>query len=152
MKHASAKPIIVVEDNDDDFAIIQEALIQRQIHNPIIRAADGETCLNLLRSQEQPMRPVLLLLDLNLPGLDGRDVLEEIKTDTQLRSIPVIVITTSASPRDIEVCYNHGVNSYHLKPLAVPEFRSIIDGIASYWTELSVLPGEQHRSRWPTKY
>lgn len=152
MKQVCTRPIVVAEDNDDDFTIIQERLTKRRIDNPVIRVTDGEACLRLLRNQGQPMKPALLLLDLNLPGIDGRDVLEVIKSDTQLRSIPVIVLTTSANPRDIEVCYHFGVNSYHLKPLAVPEFRSIIDGIASYWTELSVLPGEQLKFRWPKTY
>lgn len=153
MNNSNKRPIIIAEDNDDDFSLIQETLLKHNVMNPMRRVANGEACLDLLRGvDEAPVRPLLLLLDLNLPGIDGRDVLEEIKTDAKLSMIPVIVLTTSSNPYDIEICYRFGANSYHLKPLDVPEFRHVVTGIVDYWLGLSILPTEGNDVQWPNKH
>jgi CheY-like chemotaxis protein len=153
MTGSNRKPILIAEDNDEDFAIIAETLQQRKVTSPLVRVTNGEDCLKALFAEHKiTEQPILLLLDLNLPGVDGRGVLEKVKATARLRSIPVVVMTTSANPRDIETCYQFGANSYHLKPLAVPEFRNIVNGIADYWMNLSVLPTEVHAPQWPKKF
>lgn len=135
------KPILVVEDNDEDYASIIEALQRAQITNPVQRLTDGETCLAQLTERgRRRLAPSLLLLDLNLPGMDGRTLLTEIKGDPLLRSLPVVILTTSANPVDVAACYQHGANGYHLKPLEVPAFRQVIQDIAYYWLDKVILP------------
>ncbi len=84
--------------------------------------------------------PSLILLDLNLPGTDGREVLEEIKQDEKLKIIPVIVFTTSSNPKDIESCYRFGVNSYVLKPINIDKSKEVMQSIVDYWFNIAVLP------------
>ena len=129
-------PVLIVEDNDRDYEIIANALQNCGYPIDCYRADCGEDCLDRL----QHGRPSFILLDLNLPGLDGRDVLSEVKSDVDLRSIPITVLTTSDNPRDVSFCYQHGVNSYHLKPIHLKEFRSTLQSIADYWFNRVVLP------------
>lgn len=88
--------------------------------------------------------PSIILLDLNLPGTDGRKVLEEIKQDEKLKTIPVIVFTTSSNPKDIETCYRFGVNSYILKPMSVQKSKHVMQSIVDYWLSIVVLPEESN--------
>ena len=112
------KPILVVEDSDEDFMCILEALQRAQVPNPVQRMIDGEACLDQLTDRSsRRLDPSFLLLDLNLPGMDGRTLLGEIKRDPLLRSLPVVIFTTSANPLDVAACYRAGANGYHLKPL-----------------------------------
>lgn len=135
------KPILVVEDSDEDFMCILEALQRAQVHNPVQRMTDGEMCLARLTAHgKQRLDPCFLLLDLNLPGMDGRTLLAEIKSDPTLRPLPVVIFTTSANPVDVIDCYRNGANSYHLKPLDVPAFRQVIQEIAHYWLNKVILP------------
>ena len=90
-------------------------------------------------------RPAIILLDLNLPGTDGREVLEQIKQDKSLKSIPVVIFTTSSNPRDIEACYQYGVNGYIIKPVDVNELKRTIQVFLSYWLEVNTLPYPDRR-------
>jgi CheY-like chemotaxis protein len=84
----------------------------------------------------------LILLDLNLPGTDGREVLRRIKQDDHLKTIPVIILTTSNNPKDIKACYQHGVNSYVIKPMDFKVLKHSIQTLLSYWFEITMLPSE----------
>ena len=135
------KPILVVEDSDEDYASILDGLQRAQITNPVERLTDGESCLAQLTERgRRGLKPSLLLLDLNLPGMDGRTLLAEIKSDPLLRPLPVLIFTTSANPVDVAACYQNGANGYHLKPLDVPAFRQVIQDIAHYWLDKVILP------------
>lgn len=137
----SAQSILVVEDSDDDFEATTRAFRKTSLRNPVIRAESGDEALTLLCSQG--MRPGLILLDLNLPGISGNSVLERIKSDSQLKKIPVIVLTTSTDERDIEQCYSLGANTYIQKPVDLQGFFAAIQRLQEYWFEIAVLPKEE---------
>ena len=131
------QPILVIDDSDEDFETI-ERVILRTGRAKITRATNGEHGLHLMRSQQPGHGIDLVLLDLNMHGLDGREVLREIKTDENLRIIPVVVFTTSSNPRDIQSCYRFGANSYHLKPIDLYEFEAVVQTIIEYWLAKNV--------------
>jgi CheY-like chemotaxis protein len=149
----SGMPILVVEDNDEDFGMLQHAFRSACITHPVYRCADGEETLEFLsrleRSPEgeQFLPPGLVLLDLNLPGMDGRQVLEHIKTDASLKSIPVIVFSTSDNPRDVQSCYQLGVSAYLLKPVDLDRFERMVRLLKEFWLEFVVPPLAPSRER-----
>jgi len=111
-----------------------------------VRTRNGEEALDYLYQRGQfadAPRPAMMLLDLNMPGINGYTVLEKMKSDASLRSIPVVVLTTSDDPRDIEKCYDIGANSYVHKPVDLPGFIEAIARLKDYWFEISLLP-ESH--------
>ncbi|MEG3435711.1 response regulator [Pannus brasiliensis CCIBt3594] len=141
------KIILAVEDSDEDFAAFTRVLKDFPQNNiSIRRARDGDEALDYLYYRgeyEDPARaprPSLILLDLNLPGTDGREVIEEIKRDQELKKLPVVVLTTSSSPKDVQTCYSYGVNSYLIKPIGVEELKSTIRAFLNYWFAAVVLP------------
>ena len=135
------KPLLILEDSDEDFAMIYDALQCARVNNPILRLSDGELCLELLQAPlSRRLYPSLVLLDLNLPGMDGHALLTEIKADPALKLLPVVIFTTSANPSDVTACYRAGANSYHIKPIDVPAFRQVIYDIAHYWLNEAILP------------
>ena len=103
------KPILLVDDNDDDVEASMRAFKRTNLRNPVIRAATGAEAIAMLRDRQ--VVPGLILLDLNMPGLDGRRVLAILKGDEELRRIPVVILTTSADERDVEECYQLGANT-----------------------------------------
>ncbi|MGG6270381.1 response regulator [Leptolyngbya sp. AN03gr2] len=138
--------LLVIEDSDEDFAAFERIARRASIQNPIYRCSDGDEALSFLRqiaSTETSLasRPSMILLDLNLPGMDGRDVLRQIKQDTALKTIPVVVFTTSSNPRDVEVCYQQGVNGYMIKPIDVAQLKRTIQLFFEYWFGVSLIPG-----------
>ena len=138
--------LLVVEDNDDDFLFTERAFKKSKFANPLVRTRNGEEALDYLYQRGQfadAARPAMMLLDLNMPGINGYTVLEKIKSDASLRSIPVVVLTTSDDPRDIEKCYDIGANSYVHKPVDLPGFIEAIARLKDYWFEISLLP-ESH--------
>jgi CheY-like chemotaxis protein len=136
-----SKPIFIVEDYDPDFEITQIALTESGILAPIRRFLNGEELLTALRSNTRDKEdPSLILLDLNLPGLDGRDVLKILKSDDDLKSIPVIVLSTSNHPSDVDVCYRGGANTYFQKPPKFESLVSIMKNIKQYWFDEAELP------------
>jgi len=120
--------ILLVEDSPEDYEVTVRAFRKANLLNPVFHCQDGEEALDYLYRRGRyadptsAPRPGLVLLDLNLPGTDGRQVLAQIKSDAQLRTIPVVVLTTSADERDIEGCYRAGANSYVQKPVSLDAF------------------------------
>ncbi len=138
--------LLVVEDSDEDFEAFGRTMRRSSIANAIYRCTDGEDALDFLyhsgeyTEETKAPRPALILLDLNLPGTDGREVLKQIKQDEKLKMIPVVVFTTSSNPKDIEVCYQYGVNGYILKPINLEKLTKTIQLLMSYWFEAIILP------------
>ncbi|MGI4823476.1 MAG: response regulator [Janthinobacterium lividum] len=138
-------PILVVEDSAEDFVALGRAFRKHALQNPVLRCADGDQALEYLQGYGKhpawpKSLPAIVLLDLNMPGTDGRTVLDTMKHDKHLSSIPVIIFSTSANSRDVEDCYRLGANSYLTKPIAYAELEDKIQLIINYWLEASELP------------
>ena len=129
--------ILLVEDSQADAILIEEALRQASIDDEVERVTDGELALARLRSGP---KPGLMLLDLNLPRMDGRAVLAEVKSDPDLREIPVIVLTTSSAPSDIAFAYGHHANSYVRKPLGLDALVEAARAIRDFWLRTATPP------------
>jgi len=142
----SIQSIMLIEDGAEDFEALMRALRKAGISNPVYRFSHGEEALDYLQQRGRyfkpgaATRPDIILLDLNLPGADGRDVLQQIKSNPVLCSIPVIVLTGSQAREDIEACYRAGANSYMLKPGSVAELANVILRLKQYWFDAVVLP------------
>ena len=130
---------VVVEDSDEDFDTLAEAVREAGITQTIVRVGTGGECLALLRGQRidaqtaWPALPALILLDLNSHGVDGREALVAIKSEPRLKDIPVVVLTTSANPKDVAFCYQAGANAYHVKPVRYDQYRLLLGGLLQYW-------------------
>lgn len=138
-------PILVVEDSDEDFTALRRAFRKHALRHPVLRCADGDQALEYLQGGGKhpdwpKVLPAIVLLDLNLPGTDGRTVLQIIKQDPVLRTIPVIIFSTSANARDVSECYRSGANSYLTKPLGYTVLEEKVSLIVRYWLEASELP------------
>lgn len=135
--------ILLVEDNAADVRLTQEILRKSGMVCNLRVARDGEQAMQMLRRQGEhhdlPI-PDLILLDLNLPIKDGREVLAELKQDNGLRSIPVIVLTTSRADTDVTTCYGLHANSYITKPVDLKEFERVVEDIRRYWFGRVQLP------------
>jgi CheY-like chemotaxis protein len=142
-------PVLVVEDSDEDFDTVLTAARLAGIQHEIRRALTGDDCLRLLRGAAGQHRSqvALVLLDLNTPHGDGRNALEQIHTDAQLSAIPLVVLSTSANPRDVDFCYGHGANAYHVKPVSHDEHLMVLQTLLTYWLGPVVLPTEQTLER-----
>ena len=142
-----ARPIeiLLVEDNPGDVRLTVEAFKEAKVRNHISSVGDGEEALLFLRRQgkytEVP-RPDVILLDLNLPKKDGREVLSEVKEDPKLKQIPVVILTTSQAEQDILKSYSLHANCYITKPLNVDEFTSVVKQIEQFWFTIVKLPRE----------
>jgi two-component system response regulator len=137
------QPILLVEDSPEDFETTQRAFRRSGLKNPIVRCSDGDEALDFLFRRgdyADAPRPGVVLLDLNLPGTDGREVLTEMKADPELRQIPVIVLTTSSDERDVSACYQAGASSYIQKPVDLEGFMRAIERLNDYWFEVVILP------------
>ena len=134
--------ILLVEDNPNDVEITRRALDRGQVKNSLTVARDGQEALDILFScrDGEATRPGLILLDLNLPKVDGREVLEKVKADPDLRRIPVIVLTTSTREEDIVRTYELGVNTFITKPVRFEDFMKVVATIEQYWIVISTLP------------
>jgi len=124
--------LVVVEDSDEDFDTVVEAVQRSGMAVEMCRATTGEGGLEVLRERAAD-RPVLVLMDLNTPGTDGRDALATLKADSALKLIPVIVFSTSANPKDVGYCYAAGANAYHVKPVRYPDHLQLVTELISYW-------------------
>jgi CheY-like chemotaxis protein len=137
--------ILLVEDNPADVRLTIEALKDGKIQNRLAVAKDGVEALEYLRrigAFHNAARPDLVLLDLNLPRKDGREVLEEMKADSDLRRIPVVVLTTSASDADIIKSYDLHANCYITKPVDLEQFMHVVQHIQDFWLSIVKLPKE----------
>lgn len=135
----------MVEDSDEDFAVFLRIMKELNYLNPLYRVSDGDEALDYLYQKGEytiprPPRPALILMDLNLPGTDGREVIKRIRQDNDLNYIPIVVLTTSSSPKDIETCYRCGANSYMLKPIGIKVLEQTIRDFFQYWFRSVVLP------------
>ncbi len=148
MKFIDIRPILIVEDSDEDFEATQWALRKSSYELSIFRCRDGEQAIDYLEHRgefaemEGGNLPALILLDLNLPRTDGRQVLEHIKASERLKQVPVVVVTTSANPVDVENCYRFGANSYLQKPVNMTKLREMLQSLIDYWFRLVLLPRE----------
>lgn len=136
----NGQPILLVDDNDDDVEATLRAFKRTNLKNTVLRAATGAEAIAMLRDQR--VYPGLILLDLNMPGLDGRRVLAIIKGDNELKRIPVVVLTTSSDERDINECYQLGANTYIQKPVDLDGLFAAIQRLKDYWFEIALLPKE----------
>ncbi len=135
--------ILLVEDNPGDVRLTREALRDSKIRNSLSVVEDGINALAYLRREgkfQNATRPDIILLDLNLPRKDGREVLSEIKGDPSLRRIPVVVLTTSDDERDIMQTYNLHANCYITKPVDFQQFITIVKSIEDFWFSIVKLP------------
>lgn len=135
--------ILLVEDNPGDVRLTQEALKEHKIVNSLQVAKDGVEAINFLRREGEhvdAVRPDLILLDLNLPKMDGREVLTEIKKDDDLRRIPVVVLTTSRAEEDIIRTYDCHANCYITKPVDFDQFINVVKSIEDFWLSVVKLP------------
>lgn len=133
-------PILLVEDNPDDELLTRRAFERNGIANPILVARDGEVAVEMLLG-ETPVRPSVVLLDLNLPKLSGLEVLARLRADVRTRGLPVVVLTSSREEADLIGSYNLGANSYVRKPVSFAEFVKAVGQLGLYWLVLNELPG-----------
>jgi CheY-like chemotaxis protein len=135
--------ILMVEDNPDDIELTVEALKDARVGNILSVVKDGEEALSYLHCRgkyQQAVRPDLILLDLNMPKKNGRDVLREIKNDPHLKRIPVVVLTTSQAEEDILHTYNLHANCYITKPVDFNQFLKVVRSIEDFWLTVVKLP------------
>lgn len=136
--------ILLAEDEPADAALVKSALKDTQIPSELHHVADGREAMDFLQRKSpfaEAPRPDFVLLDLNMPRMDGREVLRAIKEDPELRAIPVVVLTTSDVERDVESSYQTGAAGYAVKPIDVDKFFALIRDIELYWKTMK---------RWPT--
>jgi two-component system, chemotaxis family, response regulator Rcp1 len=137
--------VLLVEDNPGDVRLTREALKEGKVRNNLHVVSDGAEALAFLGRQgqyETAVRPDLILLDLNLPKKDGRQVLEEIKNDPVLRLIPVVILTSSQAEQDILRAYDLHANCYVTKPVDLDQFITVVKSIESFWFSIVKLPSE----------
>lgn len=140
------RPLLIIEDSDEDFAALTRAIKKARTTQPIYRCEDGDEALDFLyregeyRDATLSPRPSLIILDLNLPGTDGREVLAEVKQDRELKTIPVVVFSTSSNPKDISACYGQGVSGYMVKPMNNQHFTQLVQTFLDYWFKVVEIP------------
>ena len=138
-----AAHILLVEDNEGDIILTLDAFEETKIKTEISVVKNGKEALDFLFKKEtftEAKKPDLILLDINIPIFNGHEVLKQIKQDPILKKIPVIMLTTSSSPKDIELAYENSCNSYVQKPLDMDDFLKSILKIEEFWLQLSILP------------
>ena len=143
-----AVDVLLVEDNPGDVRLTQEALREWKVNTALSVVSNGVEALAFLRKEspyEQAPRPDLILLDLNLPRKDGREVLSELKGDESLRKIPVVVLTTSRAEEDISRAYDLHANCYVPKPVDLDQFIDVVQMINDFWLTTVLLPPKEKR-------
>jgi CheY-like chemotaxis protein len=146
--------ILMADDDEDDILLTQKALKKGKLLNNLISVRDGEELLDYLQRRgeysdaSQAPRPGIILLDLNMPKKDGREALKEIKTDPELREIPVVVFTTSKAEEDIYRSYKLGVNSFITKPVTFDSLIEVMQTLGKYWFEIVSLPTETKKGTY----
>jgi CheY-like chemotaxis protein len=144
-----APTILLADDDEDDQVFAAEGLREAGVLNPLRFVSNGEELMNYLRHRGEyatsppAARPGLLLLDLNMPRKDGREALREIKADPELRSIPVVILTTSDTREDVDLVYALGANSFISKPVTFDGLVKALRTLGEYWFRVAKLPGAQ---------
>ncbi len=139
--------VLLIEDNPGDVRLTKEAFREGKVINNLHVAVDGEEAMQFVRREgkfQDVPRPDLILLDLNLPKKDGREVLEEIKSDDDLKCIPVVILTTSRSEEDIIRTYNSHANCYITKPVDLNQFLNVVESIEDFWVTMVKLPKSEY--------
>ena len=150
MNRKYQQPLLIIEDSDEDFAALKRAIKKAQSSHPIYRCEDGEEALDFLyhegeyKNTNLAPRPSLIILDLNLPGTDGREVLAEIKQDLELKTIPVVILSTSSNPKDVCACYSQGVSGYMVKPMDNQRLNQLVQTFLDYWYEVVEMPNSSN--------
>jgi CheY-like chemotaxis protein len=139
------KKILLVEDNPNDAELTLEAMKSKNLANQIIWLKDGQEALDFLYCQgaysgRAPINPVLILLDIKLPRVDGFQVLKQIKSDPKLRAIPVVILTSSREESDLLKGYDHGVNAFVVKPVDFEDFMHCVSSLGAFWALLNEVP------------
>ena len=138
--------ILLIEDSDEDFMAFARCIERTGLKHTLHRCRDGDEALEFLflrgryADPQAAPRPSLILLDLNLPGTDGREVLAQVKRDERVRAIPIIVLTSSTDPRDASECYQQGANGYQAKSIDYEQFRQGVQRTVDYWFRTAVIP------------
>jgi two-component system, chemotaxis family, response regulator Rcp1 len=143
--NSRAIEILLVEDNPGDARLTMEAFKEGRVLNRLTVINDGAEALAYLRREGKYSNrnlPDLVLLDLNLPKMDGREVLAEVKSDERLKNIPVVVLTTSSAPEDVMRAYGNHANCYITKPVDLDQFLRVVQSIESFWLSLVKLPAQ----------
>lgn len=142
----NSSTILIIEDSPDDFYATQRGLAHAGLTNPIRRCESGEDALDFLhgsgRYSDDPTvsRPCAILLDLNLPGIDGAEVLKRIKANQDFRRIPIIVLSTSDDPKDVHTAYENGAATFVRKPVDLDGFLEALKRLKEFWFEVAILP------------
>ena len=135
--------ILLVEDNPGDVRLTKEALVDGKVINNLSVVIDGQEAMDFLRKKgkyAKAIRPDLILLDLNLPKKDGREVLQEVKSDPKLKKIPIVVLTTSQAELDVMTSYEHHANCYITKPVDFGQFIKVVKSVENFWFSIVTLP------------
>ena len=146
MDRNPAVPILMADDDPDDQMLVRDAFEAVRLRNELFFVNDGEELLEFLRHTGRyaggthAPRPGIVLLDLNMPRMDGREALARIKSDPELRTIPVIVLTTSKAEEDVLRSYSLGVNSFITKPVTFDGLVSVVSALGNYWVDIVELP------------
>lgn len=137
----SDRPILLVEDNPMDVDLTRRAFLRRKLNHPIEIARDGEEALTFISGwEEKRPLPLVILLDLKLPKVDGLEVLRQLKAHPRFQVVPVVVLSTSTEDNDIQIAYQEGANSYIVKPVDFDQFMQIVEHIQIYWCLLNSPP------------
>jgi CheY-like chemotaxis protein len=155
MKPASLKPILLVEDSPKDLELTLMALEKSRLANDVVTLRDGEEAIDYLYcrgryADREKGNPAIVLLDLKLPKLDGLQVLERIKSDPELKSVPVVVLTSSREESDLQRSYQLGVNAFVVKPVRFQDFVKAIQDLGGFWAVLNEPPPGSARLRQRT--
>jgi CheY-like chemotaxis protein len=149
MAMTSSIPILMADDDEEDCMLAQDALVEAKLANELHIVSDGEQLLQYLRNEgkfgniARYQRPGLILLDLNMPKVDGRQALEEIRADEKLKDIPVVVMTTSQAEEDVIRSYAIGANSYITKPVSFEGLVEVMQSLERYWFQIVRLPNAE---------
>lgn len=139
----ASRPIVIIDDSNEDYDITCILLAELGVRNPVVRFPDGRTALGYIRREavdNDLQRPAVILLDLNLPAVNGRELLMEIRAADWLRTVPVLITSTSNNPADVELCYMRGANTYFIKPADFARYERMISVIRQYWLEIAATP------------
>lgn len=142
---AELKKILLVEDDPNDVELMQIALTMNNLDNEVVVTRDGAEALDYLYRREafaarNNRNPVVVLLDIKLPKIDGLEVLRTLKSDATLKTIPVVMLTSSRESGDLEACYKAGANAYVVKPVGFPNFEEMVRKVVAFWAQLNEPP------------